>query len=55
VKIRHMKLNELEIDIEICEIEDKHLSFIADALEKNVWMKRLALNFWKYLLMTIAL
>ena len=41
-----MRLSELEIDIEICEVEDRHLSYIADALEKNIELKRLSLNFW---------
>lgn len=46
-KIRHMKLKELEIDIEICEIEDRHVTMIGDALEKNNELKRLYVNFWK--------
>lgn len=42
-----MKLKELEIDIEICEIEDRHVTMIGDALEKNNELKRLYVNFWK--------
>lgn len=48
VNIKHMRLQELAISMEMCCIADKHLLLIADGLEKNRHMKTLALSFWKY-------